>query len=110
MKLNILSCAFVLAASGMNAVHAEDTAAMTDFVRGNGCFSCHSATEKIVGPSFQSISSKYAAEKDAVPTLVQSIKNGSTGKWGSRVAMPPHQNISNEDLTKLAKWVLSQKP
>ncbi|MFZ3140841.1 c-type cytochrome [Polaromonas sp.] len=110
MKLHILSCAFVLAASGMDGVHAEESAAMTDFVRGNGCFSCHSATEKIVGPSFQSISSKYADDKDAVPALVQSIKNGSVGKWSSRVAMPPHQNISNEDLTRLAKWVLSQKP
>ena len=110
MKLHIFFSAFVLAASGMHGVHAEDTAAMTDFARGNGCFSCHSASEKIVGPSFQSISSKYAGDKDAVPALVQSIKNGSIGKWSSRIAMPPHQNIANEDLTKLAKWVLSQKP
>ena len=110
MKLHILSCAFLLAASGMSGVHAEDATAMTDFVRGNGCFSCHSITEKIVGPAFQSVSSKYAGDKDAVASLSQSIKNGSVGKWGSRVAMPPHQNLSNEELAKLAKWVLSQKP
>jgi cytochrome c len=110
MKLHILSCAFVLAASGMSGVHADETAAMTEFVRGNGCFSCHSISEKIVGPAFQSVSSKYAGDKDAVASLSQSIKNGSIGKWSARIPMPPHQNLSNEDLTKLAKWVLSQKP
>ena len=110
MKLHILSCAFVLTASGMTGVHADEVAAMTDFVRANGCFSCHSVSEKIVGPSFQSISSKYAGDKDAAASLVQSIRNGSIGKWGSRAAMPPNSAISNEDLNKLAKWVLSQKP
>jgi len=110
MKLHTLSCAFVLAASGMSGVHAEDAAAMTDFVRGNGCFSCHSVSEKIVGPAFQSVSAKYAGDKDAVASLSQSIKNGSVGKWGSRVAMPPHQNLSSEELTKLATWVMAQKP
>lgn len=114
MKLHILSCVFVLAASGMSGVHANgtanETAAMTDFVRDNGCFSCHSVNEKIVGPSFQSISSKYAGDKDAIASLVQSIRNGSSGKWGSRIAMPAQSSISNEDLNKLAKWTLSQNP
>ena len=110
MKHHLLSCAFVLAASGMTGVHADEVTAMTDFVRAHGCFSCHSVTEKIVGPSFQSVSSKYAGDKDAVASLAQSIRNGSTGKWGSRVAMPAHPDLSNDDLNKLAKWVLSQKP
>ena len=110
MKHPILSCAFVLAASGMSGVHAEAAADMTELARANACLSCHSVTEKIVGPSYQSISGKYAGDKDAVATLVQSIRNGSSGKWGSRAAMPPHASISNDDLTKLAKWVLAQKP
>lgn len=110
MKLHILSCAFVLAASGMTGVHADEATEMMELARANACLSCHSVTEKIVGPSFQSISGKYAGDKDAVASLAQSIRNGSTGKWGSRAAMPPHPNISNEDLNKLAKWVLSQKP
>ena len=110
MKHHILSCAFVLAASGMTGVHADEATDMMELARANACLSCHSVTEKIVGPSFQSISSKYAGDKDAVASLVQSIRNGSSGKWGSRVAMPAQSAISNEDLNKLVKWVLSQKP
>jgi len=110
MKHHILSCAFVLAASGMSVAHADEVTAMTDFVRENGCFSCHSVTEKIVGPAFQSVSAKYAGDKDAVANLMQSVRNGSIGKWGSRVAMPAHPSLSNDDLKKLVTWVLSQKP
>lgn len=110
MKIHHLLCASLLAASGFSSVHAADeVAAMTDFVRANGCFSCHSANEKIVGPAFQSVSAKYAGDKDAVANLTQSIRNGSSGKWG-RAAMPPHASISNDDLKKLATWVMAQKP
>ncbi|MDQ3058047.1 MAG: cytochrome C [Pseudomonadota bacterium] len=111
MKIHHLLCASLLAASGFSSVHAADEVkAMTDLVRANGCFSCHSANEKIVGPSFQSVSAKYAGDKDAVANLTQSVRNGSTGKWGSRVAMPPHPSISNDDLKKVITWVLAQKP
>lgn len=111
MKIHHLLCASLLAASGFSSVHAADeVAAMTDFVRANGCFSCHATAEKIVGPSFQSVSAKYAGDKDAVATLTQSVRNGSTGKWSSRAAMPPHPSISNDDLKKLVTWVLAQKP
>lgn len=111
MKLHHLLCASLLAASGLSSVHAADeVTAMTDLARANGCFSCHAAAEKIVGPAFQSVSAKYAGDKDAVASLSQSIRNGSSGKWGSRVAMPPHPSISNDDLKKLATWVMSQKP
>jgi cytochrome c len=110
MKIHHLLCASLLAASGFSSVHAADeVAAMTDFVRANGCFSCHAAAEKIVGPSFQSISAKYAGDKDAVASLSQSIRNGSSGKWG-RAAMPPHASIGNDDLKKIATWVMTQKP
>jgi cytochrome c len=49
----------------------------------NGCTSCHSITEKIVGPAFQSVAQKYANDPDAVSTLMQSIQNGSRGGHGA---------------------------
>lgn len=76
----------------------------------NGCTSCHSITEKIVGPAFQSVAKKYANDPDAVSTLMQSIQNGSRGKWGRIAAMVPHPNLSKDELKQLATWVLSQKP
>jgi cytochrome c len=88
------------------AVAGDD---ITDLVRASGCLSCHSVTEKIVGPAFQSVSAKYAQDKDAVDMLTQSIKNGQRGKWG-RIPMPAHPSLSAAELKQLATWVMSHKP
>ena len=92
------------------AAHAStDMAAAADIAKANGCYSCHAAAEKIVGPSFAAIAEKYAGDKDAVATLAQSIQMGSKGKWG-RAAMPAHSSLSAQDLKLLARWVLTTKP
>ena len=88
---------------------AADSAAVADLAKASGCFSCHSAKEKVVGPSFVSIAEKYASDKDAVSTLTQSIQRGSQGKWG-RIAMPAHGSLSNDQLKSLASWVMATKP
>ena len=67
------------------------------------------ANEKIVGPAFQNVAAKYAGDKDAAASLMQSIQNGSRGKWG-RVPMPPHASLSQAELKEIATWVLAQKP
>ncbi len=103
---------FLLASLWMAAaaVHASnDLAAAADIAKANGCYSCHSATEKIVGPAFSSVAEKYASDKDAVATLAQSIQMGSKGKWG-RAPMPAHSSLSAQDLQLLARMVLSTKP
>lgn len=102
----ILSLLFAAACS--QAADA-DLAAAADLAKANGCFSCHSAAEKIVGPAFSSVAAKYAGDKDAVATLAQSIQMGSSGKWG-RVAMPAHSSLKAQDLKLLATWVLATKP
>ncbi len=92
------------------AAHAApDLAAAAEIAKGNGCYSCHAAAEKIVGPSFAAIAEKYAGDKDAVASLAQSIQMGSKGKWG-RAAMPAHSSLSAQDLKLLARWVLTTKP
>ena len=78
-------------------------------LKDGGCLSCHAKAEKVVGPAFLSVADKYRGDKDAVATLVQSIQNGSKGKWG-RMAMPPHASISQDDLKTLARHVLAMKP
>ena len=92
------------------AAHAStDMAAAADIAKANGCYSCHAAAEKIVGPAFNAVAEKYAGDKDAVATLAQSIQMGSKGKWG-RAAMPAHSSLSVQELKLLASWVLSAKP
>ncbi len=88
---------------------APDHSTFIPVMQANGCTSCHAVNEKVVGPSFQSVAAKYAGDKDAAAALMQSIQNGSRGKWG-RVPMPPHASLSQAELKEIATWVLAQKP
>lgn len=105
---NILFLASLWAAAAA-AQASTDLGAAVEIVKANGCYSCHSVSEKIVGPAFSSVAEKYAGDKDAVATLAQSIQMGSKGKWG-RAAMPAHSSLSAQELKLLASWVLSAKP
>ncbi|BCN40997.1 hypothetical protein ALDI51_43160 [Alicycliphilus denitrificans] len=88
---------------------STDLAAATELAKANGCYSCHAAAEKIVGPAFASVAEKYAGDKDAAALLAQSIQMGSKGKWG-RAAMPAHPSLSAQELKLLAGWVLATRP
>lgn len=103
MRHLLLISTLTLAAA---AAQASDGDAL---LKANGCLSCHAKAEKVVGPAFLSIADKYRNDKDAAASLVQSIQNGSKGKWG-RVPMPPHSSISQDDLKALARHVLAMKP
>jgi len=76
--------------------------------RKNDCFGCHSVANKLVGPAYKDVAAKYAGQDDALEQLQNSIRNGSTGKWGE-LPMPAHPKLSAADLKKLAAWVLSLK-
>lgn len=103
----------LLSAAGLGGfVHAEtvaDNTAAIELAKINGCLSCHAMKEKVVGPAYSAVAEKYKDDKDAVPSLVQSIQRGSKGKWG-RTPMPSHDTMSQADLKTLAVWVMSTKP
>jgi len=87
-------------------ISEADAAAALVVAQGSDCLSCHSLTEKIVGPSYVKVAAKYANDADAVSTLAQSIQYGSKGKWG-RIPMPAHGSLTAEQINLLARWVLS---
>lgn len=107
MRTVLILTAAVLFASG--TAHAIDEAAALELAKNNGCLSCHSSKEKVVGPAFISVAEKYKDDKDAVASLAQSIQNGSKGKWG-RIPMPPHPSMNTADIKTLAHWVMGTKP
>ena len=90
------------------ALNAKETTAAAELAKSNGCLSCHAMDEKIVGPAYSKVAAKYADDKDAAASLAQSIRNGSSGKWG-RIPMPAHGNMNQEDINLLARWVLTIK-
>lgn len=74
----------------------------------NVCTACHGIDTKLVGPSYQDVAKKYAGNANALTELKASIKAGGAGKWG-QIPMPPQPQLSDEQLTTLAQWILSIK-
>lgn len=71
------------------------------------CVACHTIDAKLVGPGYKEVAAKYAGKADASATLVKSIKEGSTGKWGA-IPMPANQ-VTDEEAKTLADWILTLK-
>lgn len=103
-----LMMACTQAAMAAPTLSAKETAAAMELAKSNGCLSCHAMDEKIVGPAYSKVAVKYKDDSDAASSLAQSIRNGSSGKWG-RIPMPAHGNMSNEDINLLSRWVLTIK-
>ena len=90
--------------SALLATAAAPALANQALAQKSNCLACHAADKKVVGPAYQDVAKKYAGQKDADKMLVNSIKKGSSGKWG-QVPMPPN-NVSDADALTLAKWIL----
>ena len=94
---------------------AQDLSANPDYQKGmaliakNDCLTCHKVDEKLIGPAYRDVANKYAAPSDTVlPYLAHKIMKGGTGVWG-QVAMAAHPNLTEDDATALAKYVLLLK-
>jgi cytochrome c len=71
----------------------------------HGCVACHGMNAKIVGPGFDAVAKKYAANADAQAYLAGKIKAGGAGSWGS-IPMPP-QPLADAELQAIAQWLAS---
>jgi len=71
----------------------------------NGCMACHAVDKRLVGPTFREVSAKYKNDGGAAVYLARKVKEGGAGAWGP-VPMPPHPQISDGDVARLARWVL----
>jgi cytochrome c len=83
-----------------------DSAVMEALAKKNNCLTCHAIDRKGVGPSFKEIATKYKEDKSAEGRLVEKLKKGSTGVWGS-MPMPPNPKLKTEDSNALVQWILS---
>ena len=94
----------MLAAGVVMAGQAQADEALA---KAKNCMACHAVDKKVVGPAYKDVAAKYKGDKTAVATLAAKIKTGGKGVWGE-VPMPPN-NVTPEEATKLATWVLAQK-
>lgn len=107
MKTSSISLASTAAAAALFLVPAhasEDVVRAKQLAVQNACLGCHSATAKLVGPSYKEVAAKYMG-MDPIK-LATIIKAGSKGKWGL-IDMPPQPGLSEGDAKVLAEWVLA---
>jgi cytochrome c5 len=74
----------------------------------DGCAACHAVDKKIVGPAYNDVAAKYKGDAGAPARLVQKVKSGGSGVWGS-VPMPPNAQVPDEDIKALVSWILTLK-
>jgi cytochrome c len=94
----------------LQTAHAvnNDQQALT-LAKQNACLGCHALNKKIVGPSFESVASKYKNDPNAQTFLKNKILKGGAGSWGV-VPMPANAKLSDADLSLLASWILRGAP
>ncbi len=95
----------VASAGAPLALNAQSGQAM---MQKDGCAACHAVDKKIVGPAYQEVAAKYSGDKDAAAKLVQKVKSGGSGVWGT-VPMPPNAQVPDADIKALVTWILAQK-
>lgn len=96
-------------ATGAATVSAGDAEAI---MKGSDCFACHAVDTKLVGPAYSWVAYRFKDDPTASTKLAAAIKNGSSGQWTAYtggVAMPPHPQLSDEQIQTMVKWVLEQK-
>jgi cytochrome c len=72
------------------------------------CMACHAVNQKVIGPSYKDVATKYAGQSDAVAKLVPKVMKGGSGVWGA-VPMPANPQVSEAEAKQLVLWILTLK-
>lgn len=85
-----------------------------EIINENGCLSCHAVASMKNAPAFAGIGRRNTRfyGDDAKSIIMSSIRNGSQGKYRrfADSAMPPYANLTPEQLSVLADYILAQAP
>jgi cytochrome c len=74
----------------------------------HACMSCHQVDKKVVGPAFKDVAAKYKGDKTAEAKLVDKVKKGGSGVWGT-IPMPPNPQVPEGDVKAVVAWILAIK-
>lgn len=73
----------------------------------SGCLMCHGIDKKVLGPSYKDVAAKYKGDKSAEAKLIQKVKVGGAGNWGS-VPMPANSpQVKDDDIKTIVQWILT---
>lgn len=102
MKRSLMVCMVLSALASSSAM------ASADLAKAKNCMACHAVANKLVGPAYKDVASKYAGQKDAEGKLVAKVLKGGSGAWGA-VPMPANPQVSEAEARTLVKWILATK-
>lgn len=69
------------------------------------CATCHRTEDRLVGPSYQEIASRYKLTGDNIALLADRIIQGGSGPWGE-VPMTPHPALGQAAARAMAERIL----
>lgn len=78
------------------------------WMENSDCFSCHEINNNNVGPSFQNIADRYPNDPSSKTVLLQKVKLGGTGIWGTGV-MNPHPQLGDKEIRTMLDYVFTLK-
>jgi len=76
-----------------------------DLAKEKGCMACHAVDKKLVGPAYTDVAKKCAGQADAEAMLIEKVKNGGAGVWGT-IPMPPQAHVKDEEIQTIVGWIL----
>ena len=76
----------------------------SDLIARHACTGCHGMTNKIIGPGFSEIATRYEGRAGAQTYLSKRMREGGQGVWGS-VPMPPQAGLKESDADEIARWI-----
>jgi S-disulfanyl-L-cysteine oxidoreductase SoxD len=87
------------------ALAAAEPSAIEQVANRDGCLACHAMEKRLVGPAFREVAAKYRGNPGIEAQLVEKIRHGGNGVWGS-IAMPPNPDLAQSEVRALVQWVL----
>lgn len=79
-----------------------------ELIGASDCTGCHAIDKKVIGPAYQDVAQKYENTPAVIDTLVNKVRNGGQGNWGT-IPMAPHPNLSEDDAREMVKYIMSLK-
>lgn len=96
-------------AAGLAVFAAQSFAAESGetLAKNSGCLACHSVDKKILGPSYKEVAAKYKGDKTAEARLIEKVKAGGSGAWGTMPMPANSPRVKDADIKTLVQWVLA---
>ena len=88
--------------------YSSITSANEELMSKAGCIACHRVDQKLIGPAFKSVATRYKNDTEAASVLFTKVREGGEGVWGDLpMAANGPSKISDAELKNMIAWILS---